>query len=532
MLYRGGPAYAAAAPAQQPVEATAREALLHPASCSTDRTRTGHVPARHFSAPAVKCLVAALAALALSSCSQDAPRPPAAGKPNVVFIVLDTLRADHLGCYGYQHPTSPNIDAFAAVATRYTRAMASAPWTMPAHASLFTGKNPFEHGGHCFKTEKFGEHNVSPLADEHLTIAEVFQAEEYKTAAFTANWAFMAPWLKLNQGFDEYTIKWTSARVLNKQIFPWIKENAGSNFLLFINYMDTHGLYNIEPRSAVKRLLSEYAIKVQMLFGKGLHKLLGKPGRYQHPRQQMWGDLYSTIMPGTGPLPRAALQQAIQEYDTAITNVDYQLQQLFNLLKKLGLYDNTLIVLISDHGEYLGEHHYITHGKDVYQEALWVPLIIKKPYQENGAVEDTLISFTDIARMVVAELPADAAARHLDHFPDAPGNHEVVAEQYYALPKDYFNPVWGKRFDRIRTVLFDWPYKYIQSSDNNNELYQLEDDPGETRNLIGQQPARARELAERLQAFIAKRGRAATRTEADPLSPEERERLRALGYLD
>ena len=106
---------------------------------------------------------------------------------NVMIITVDTLRADHLGCYDYDRPTSLNIDLFARDATLYRRAFATSPWTVPTHASLFTGKTPFEHGAHTFKTEPGDENNVNPLHDNQFTLAEMFSAKGIDTAAFVAH---------------------------------------------------------------------------------------------------------------------------------------------------------------------------------------------------------------------------------------------------------------------------------------------------------------------------------------------------------
>ena len=111
--------------------------------------------------------------------------------PNIVLIVMDTVRADHLSCYGYERQTSPRLDKFASGATRYTRAIASAPWTIPSHASIFTGKDPFQHGAHRMEVD--GELVKNPLPAAHFTLAEMFDNEGYLTAAIVANDVFLSP---------------------------------------------------------------------------------------------------------------------------------------------------------------------------------------------------------------------------------------------------------------------------------------------------------------------------------------------------
>jgi arylsulfatase A-like enzyme len=141
--------------------------------------------------------------------------------PNVLLITLDTLRADHLGCYGYDRPTSPNIDAFAKVATFYPRGYASAPWTLPTHGSLMTGLYPFEHGAHTFKiNEKRAE--VGVLADRHVTLAETLRAEGFQTAAFVGNDVYLKQRFKIHQGFETYFSERTYADQLNAMAFEWL----------------------------------------------------------------------------------------------------------------------------------------------------------------------------------------------------------------------------------------------------------------------------------------------------------------------
>lgn len=138
-------------------------------------------------------------ACALSGCSS---RESHRAQPNVILIVMDTVRADHLGCYGYDRPISPNIDAFAKTATLYARGIASSPWSMPSHASLFTGKDPFQHGAHRMQektyrpvSREFAKARVTknPLHWRHMTLAQMFWKEGYRTAAFVANDGYLSP---------------------------------------------------------------------------------------------------------------------------------------------------------------------------------------------------------------------------------------------------------------------------------------------------------------------------------------------------
>jgi arylsulfatase A-like enzyme len=426
--------------------------------------------------------------------------------PNIIFITIDTLRADHLGLYGYQRKTSPHIDAFARNATVYTRAYTSAPWTVPSIASMFTGKYPFEHGAHTFKVHE-PRNNVNPLNPRFTTLAESLKKEGYSTGAFVANAGFLSERWQLNQGFDTYHVERVYAKDLNKPIFKWIETQGGKNFFLFINYIDTHWPYNTTPH----------------------------PGFLDEPAVQDKGELLRSlrekVLPGKGAIPQDLLQNVLDQYDTAVVNVDEQVGALVNYLAKIGLYDQSVLIVTSDHGEFFGEHHLTGHSKDIYQEVLWVPLIIKRPGQIKGAILDTIVSSADMPNLISSHLPSDIAVKCAHIFPRTPGSYPVISENYYTRYRDLFNPEWGKRFNRIRTALYKWPYKYILSSDGQHELYNLKDDPKELNNLIKQQTETGEKLFRTLEQFQAQNSRAEEKVDDRPLTEEDVERLKALGYI-
>jgi hypothetical protein len=133
--------------------------------------------------------------------------------------------------------------------------------------------------------------------------------------------------------------------------------------------------------------------------------------------------------------------------------------------------------------------------------------------------------------MILSTFPGEDWAAHLGKFPDAPGNHEIISEIYYTRTKDLFHPVWGHRFDRVRTAIYDWPFKYIDSSDGEHEMYNLEVDRAEAVNLVGSDEATANRLAGRLREFFDSRYRSQELVDQEPLTEEERRRLKSLGYI-
>jgi arylsulfatase A-like enzyme len=428
--------------------------------------------------------------------------------PNIVLISLDTVRADHMSCYGYDRPTTPRIDAMAGEATLFRRAMASSSWTVPTHASMFTGKFPFEHGAHAYLSDDSTTESVNPLPESAVTLAEVMRERGYRTGAFTANKGYFGKRWQLLQGFDAKMTWHAPGKTLNPRIFQWLNGVKNRPFFLFVNYMDSHRPYNTQPVP---------------------NETWGPPDR--KTGQELLDQLMQAAMPDTGAVPEDLIQKVVDQYDTGLANADAAVGQLIAFMREHGIYDNTVIVITSDHGEFLGEHNLVEHSKDIYQEVLAVPLIVKGPGQREGRVEDVVATSSDIPNLVLSQFPAGKWSREQTLFPDAPGSHPVIAEIYYTRGKDLFNEVWGHRFMRVRTAYFDWPYKYIYSSDGDIELYHLEDDPAESTNLVDTNAVEAVRLDDLLHQFLASRKRSHERVKKQPMTEEEIKRLKALGYI-
>jgi arylsulfatase A-like enzyme len=429
-----------------------------------------------------------------------------AREPNLLLIPLDTVRADHFSSYGYKRPTTPELDAFASRATRYETCFSTASWTVPSHASLFTGLHPFEHGAHSFEPRDSKGSNVSPLDDSHETLAEVLRTEGYVTAGIVANKAYLKPRLNLQQGFDHWDVKRTRAAGVNRRVFRWLADRDDRPFFLFVNYLDAHYPYNAAP-------------------------IAGERVYEGHERPAAALDRLIRRVMVDGEAPGELGELVVEQYDRAIRNLDEQLGRLLERLEELGLYDDTLIVITSDHGEYFGEHGLVQHSKDVYQPALEVPLIVKWPGQTRGEVVTGPISLVDLPRMILSGISPALLERYAEHFRYEPGNHPIIAENYFSRPKDLFHPVYGDRFRRVRTALLGDKHKFIHSSDGNHELYHLESDRDETRNLVAELPDRAREMSETLRE-LQQTGRWSAPVEnGGALSAEEIEELKAMGYI-
>jgi arylsulfatase A-like enzyme len=448
---------------------------------------------------------AALVLVALASCGpSESPTIP----PLVLVITLDTLRSDHLGCYGYSRPTSPNLDAIAKQSTLYQHARSVAPWTLPAHASLFTGLYPFEHGARTYHIEDVhapGAFNVSPLNPQHQTLAESFQQAGYRTAAFVANKAFLHQKFQADQGFEVYQNQRVYADEINAQAFAWIDQNREQPLFLFLNYMDTHRPFNTKARPG--------------FLGKDIPEI----------SKQTFDRLYDEVLGSDGPVAKSLLEDVRDQYDLAIANLDEQIGLLRSFLDERGLWDPALVLITSDHGEFFGEHRLIEHSKDVYEPVLRIPLLLKGPGQVAGQVEPRPISLVHLPRILLQHAQLwqddDPAWQQAHPWP----SDRILVQNWYTRMKDLRSP-WGPRFDRVRMALYEDGYKYIQSSDGKHELYRLSADPEENHNLVAAEADRAANLAAKLQALLASRSAGEAKPFQAPLSDEELQALKELGY--
>ena len=459
-------------------------------------------------------------ALLAGSCGREPAEEPA--RPNVLLISLDTVRADHLDIYGYERPTSPNLARFAERATLYERAHTTAPWTLPAHASLFTGLYPPEHGSEMVRRDPDARPLAAlALAAELTTLAEVFQAAGYRTGGVAANFLYFAPRYRLDQGFEHSEVlpgktgaSVAPAFLVNERALMWLRSEGTSGsekrpFFLFLNYMDAHAPYNTTSR----RDFTEGDVPD---FSLEAHRATE-----------------ALVVGSDDPIPEERIQVVIDQYDLGIASADAGVGALLAALEQMGLFDETLIVVTSDHGEFLGEHRLIGHAKDVYEGTMWVPLLIKEPGQRKGRVESRLISLVHVARLILE----NAGLEHMA--PDGTFPHRwpepvSFAQNRYSLWVDMARP-WGSRFDRIREVLYRDELKYIHSSDGRHELYDLAIDPAEATNLLDVSPELGPGWIERIAAARPAADPDRTRaepTETEPLSPEELEQLRALGYIE
>ena len=451
-------------------------------------------------------LTAGASVLALGGCAREHKT-----LPNIVMMVLDTVRASNLRAWGYGRATTPQLDAFLKTATRYARAYSTAPWTLPSHVSLFTGQYTFEHGVRGYRQKRTsGEVRIAdpPLDDTAHTLAERLGEAGYATGAFTANTVFMKERYNLDQGFDRYRVERVRGRALVAQALDWTAAQP-SPFFLFVNIMDAHRPYNLAPVPGVA---------------------LGSVPQDETLLEQF----YDATMPGTGPVDADLAARVTRQYDSGIANGDDAFGRLLSGLKETGRFDNSLIILTSDHGEFLGEHGMVEHSKDIYQQTVWVPLAVKRPSQKTAQLHPSPVSLAQVPATALQTARLPQPPKMAPPLGAATTGFPVIAENYYARTWDYENAIWGHRYRRIRTALIEEDWKLIHSSDGQHELFNVVEDPGEIHNLFGAKSERANAMLARL-AAVKPLSTEDTAPEPpapqDELTEEEKEEFRALGYL-
>lgn len=439
-------------------------------------------------------LAAALVLGALAACG----RAPAKPLPTVILVSLDTVRADNLSCYGGPAGATPNLDAFAAGADRYGTARSTSPWTLPSHASLFTGLYPFEHGAQSFLPgEGHRGDNVFALAPRIETLAEALGARGYATAGIVSNSVYLRPGLGLEQGFDTWDVRREEGHAVTDRALAWLArtQDTGRPRFLFVNYMDAHRPYATgDPEDRCNERLDALVERV-MVGGE-------EPGEL-------------------GDEVRALHQKAV-------ARLDQHVGRLLHDMRAMGVFEDALVIVTSDHGEAFGAHGVVEHSKDVYEDLVRVPLLVKAPGQELGTVVEAAASGVDVAGLVAEVLERAGAQELTPLFPRRPGQHPLVAENSYSRLLDLAR--YGDRFHRMRRAVYDGPLKLVIDSRGEHELYDLAQDPGETRDLAPERPGEVARLVAADAAFAGPRRFQGERVLPANLSSAQVREMGVLGY--
>lgn len=399
-------------------------------------------------------------------------------RPNVLLITIDTLRADHVGSYGYAAAQTPALDALAARGVRFTQATTVAPLTLPAHSSLMTGTFPAAHG--------VRDNGGFYLGDDQATLATELHGRGYRTGGFIAAFVLDHRW-GIARGFDRYYDDFDLAKY-RVDIGLDAVQRPGSDVV-------THAIEWLDQDAA------------RPFFA--------------------WVHLYEPHAPYDAPEPvRAHFPDTmIGAYDAEIATADIQVGRLLDHLARGGRLDRTIVVVLGDHGESLGEHGEEQHGFFIYDSDVHIPLIVAGPgigarvVREQVRIVDvmpTLLQLIGIAAPKAVQGRSLVPLVRGDRLDDLVG----LSETWY--PRHHYG--WSEL-----TSIRDDRYHFIAAP--RRELYDLQDDPGELRNIAEANPARADALERALRTMVA--GTVVNRSPAAPrpVDPDVEERLRSLGYV-
>jgi arylsulfatase A-like enzyme len=450
-------------------------------------------------------------AVALIACGPPAP-------PNLVLITLDTTRWDHLGVYGYGAGTTPSLDRFAESAVIYERAYATSSWTLPSHASIFTGLLPMEHGAQSAAggTNRSLNYNVRPLQESFTTLAEALRESGYQTGAVVGGPALRRE-LGIDQGFQVYDDDFSNPRSpvhgrpaaeIGDAALALIERFGEGPYFLFVNFFDPHAPYH--PPSPHDRGLAN-------------------PGEIERGDSLVMNLLNREPARLVSELPAAEgrwLERLRAGYDAEIRYMDLHLGRLLDAIADGPRGDETLIAITADHGESFGEHYYLSHGAHLYEDNVRVPLLVRHP-AGNGA---TRVS-GPVQNLRLFQTLLDAAGVRLPDGIDPRGLADDPGEIVLQVQRSDLNVrMLGEFFDRDTTALASWPFKLIARSNGTTELYDLSRDPEELHDLATAEPDRLRQLQDRLSRLEASRKARYSEDSRAELRPETEEALRALGY--
>ena len=440
-------------------------------------------------------LVAGLpSSLHLTGCSG---RASSTTPSHVVLISIDTLRADHLGCYGYARPTSPTLDRIARRGLLFEDVTSACPWTLPAHASLLTGLYPRRNGVRT-------RHDRLP-ADVN-TLAEAFREHGFLTGAIV-NCHWLVERYGLHRGFDDFTyvkedVKEVAPSAVGERAQQWLTRHAGKRSFLFLHYYDIHSDYRSLPRYE-EQFVRPYQGTVD---GSTLQLIAARYGHLQ--------------------LNQADIEHLVDLYDAGIRQLDDGIARLFGCLEENGLLEDTLVIITADHGEEFLEHGDVLHGRTHFQEVVHVPLILCGPGVPRDRRQDRMASLVDIPSTILGiagldPLPGDGldlSRLWRQEEPELPARLVFAEADWNNVKNDIKRAVRGPRYKL-----------HFDSLTEQHQLFDLSRDSGEKLDLASRDLPVSRSLLRELEEFM----RIQRSTQAAPeLTREDVEHLRSLGYAE
>jgi arylsulfatase A-like enzyme len=474
-------------------------------------------------------LAIALALLPFVGCSRPAPAPR-----NAIIIVIDALRADHLGCYGYQRPTSPHIDALAAGGTRFANGISTTPWTLPSMATMMTSLYPTVHGAMAPSDVlacMIGAPNCHPvtvLDDSRLTLAEVLQRNGFATAAFVPGRGYTSQVFGFGQGFETFVDSRPETSAIVAGFGEWLDRTLPKRFFAYLHLAEVHapytGPYNRyradSPDAAERARAQAIAEEVRR------YREFNFDPDY---RGSMDGSLDAIAHLGPArlkPIGDRDLAHLVALYDQGISYVDYWIGRLVEELDRRGLLENTVVFLAADHGDELHDHGGFDHGATFYEEMMHIPFILRVPHVGTGRVVDEQVGLIDVMPTLLDLLGIDDA-------PDVQGRSIRPLLSGGSLPERTLFGEAAMIPGLVASRTNRW--KYIRPSGAPPELYDLAADPHEKVNLCTKdrapcQPFDKQVLAWRTEMEAAKTRLALATPKAAVIDEQTHERLHQLGY--
>jgi arylsulfatase A-like enzyme len=446
-----------------------------------------------------------------------------APKPNILIVLVDAMRADRLGCYGYERGLTPFIDSLAARGTVFRRAYSQASWTNPSIASLITSRYQSQHG-----VTRFG----AVLAESEITLAERLKENGYVTGGFSANGLIGKQW-GFGQGYDKYMpmlvrgdndvphYRWIPFRApaITKLGLDWLDTlpAGGPPVFLYMHYMETHTPY-APPQPILQRIFA----------GRTLPNLDKINDRF------FMGNIF--------PLDENTLAQIEDVYDAEVAAIDEGLRELFGELEKRGFLRNAIVVVTADHGEEIMDHGHMAHKNSLYNEVIHVPLIVLEPGATKRVDVDDVVSLVDVAptllELLAAPLPGTFEGHSLT--PLLPprqqgwlarlrGGWGTGTWKRHPSFSELFREADEKRITpHERSVILGYE-KMIAGIAGEREFYDLAADPLE-RSPDALAPADRAVLEKTLADFKQRVAGSAAPRRTMAIDPETKERMRALGY--
>ena len=421
---------------------------------------------------------------------------------DIIVLLVDVLGADSLGCYGYERPTSPNIDALAADSILFEHAIASSTFTKTSVASLFSGRFPHNHGVYKGQFSGPGAAITSDVLEEEIpTLAESFSENGWTTAGWVSNEQVMN-YMGFGQGFDLYDDFAGKIPSIRKKFRGWSDKVLGRmQSFCYLHFIDLHAPY----------------VPLEEHYGSFGHTESNLP----HMDLHEWEKTKTRINNGRQPFGSQELEAYRARHDEVLVGVDQGIGRILDDLKASGRYDNSLIVLISDHGDAFWEHGFIEHSNKPYDEVIRVPLIIKLPNSEQaGRRVDQMVGLVDLGPTLL-----DFAGLRPPRGVDGRSFLDLLLDRGTPPPaRTIFSEY--KELVAIRTD----KWKYLLGPFQAPELYDLETDPSEQVNVLGTFPGVAERMSLATKAAAMKRD---ARGGNENVALDERtiEALKELGYL-